>query len=114
MQQWNGPIWEEFLMKCRNENDLEKLKKTLYGIQAGMDLLVRQHLSGQKINEIFASMTRSIETTAKKILRKKYPSLLDEGMVNANDISQQKLESDHANKRKRDLEFQRFLKEARF
>lgn len=114
MEQWNADLWMQFINKAVKEQDLEKLKKTLYGIQAGMDLLVRQHLSTDKIVGIFADMTRSIEIAARKIFVKKYPSPLDKGVSSSDQSAEVMLKDQLKKKRIRDREFSKFLKEARF
>ena len=112
--QWSAKEWEPFLKKCVRTNDLEKLRATLYGIQRGMDLLVKSHLNDPKMIELFAVWTRSIEVTAKKIFRKRYPALLDTKKSRTGDVSQSELRQDYLNKQKRDIEYQKFLRDSRF
>lgn len=108
---WNAGKWNQFLNKCLLDLDLQKLTATLYGIQAGMDHAVTSKISSDKIVETFLRLQRSIEITAKKILRAKYPSPLDTGM-SAKDVEE--FTKHITAKRKRDLEFQKFLRDGSF
>ena len=112
--QWSGREWERFIRDCVDRSDLNKLRAVLYGIQRGMDIANKRKTNSNKLVEIFAIWTRSIEYAAKKIFRKKYPSALDGKIMSYNDVPQKEIEKDLRNKRKRDLEFQRFLNDSRF
>lgn len=111
ISEWGDNQWHQALVNAIVNHDLEKLKATLYGLQAGMDMAVKQKLVTEDMCRIFAEMTRQIEVAAKKIFKEKYPCLFDiPCLCPANmDILQNAL-----NKKTRDLEFQAFMKEARF
>jgi len=109
--QWDTSLWNDFLTKCLENRDVERLKSTLYGMQYGMDLAVKQKLNSDKMTNTFLRMTRSIEITLKKILRVTYPSPLDQKSTgdNVDDFEKHIIA-----KRKRDIEFERFLRDSRF
>lgn len=78
-----------------------------------MNELVKKKMTDDKINEFFIRVTRSIENTLKQILRGKYPNPLDR--VGKNKVIDLEDHLKHlANKRKRDQEFESFLKDCRF
>lgn len=112
---WSEVEWCAMLKKCEEEGDVEKLKSTLYGICRGMSELAKVKLNDQKTCDAFCNLQRSIEVTLKRILRRKYPSLLDKAPeLNLNNVEEHKLRRELDNKRKRDLEFKNFLRDARF
>jgi hypothetical protein len=102
--------WNKFLQIIQDRQDVEGLKKTLYGIQAGMADAVKAGLVTDEINLWFVRMQRSLEMTAKRIFRKKYPHPLD-NPLNAGDADALAIKSV---KQARDQEFERFLREASF
>jgi len=73
----NTKMWNEFLTKCDRSNDINALMKKLYGIQAGMDDLVTGKLNTEEMQLFFIRLQRSIENTAKKIIRRKFPNPCD-------------------------------------
>ena len=102
--------WNRFLHQAYMKRDVEGLKKTLYGVQAGMADLSAKKLSDEKIHNWFIRLQRSIENTAKDVFRAIYPHPLDQPL---NGRNPEFLTSIHV-KRKRDQEFEKFLKESRF
>lgn len=114
--EWDSGKWNQMLTKAMVQEDVEKLKSTLYGIQAGMDSLVKQGLNTDKISAIFVRMQRSIEITFKKILVQKYPCMLDmpELYGVSRNVSKYDLEIDLINKRKRDDELVKFIRDSSF
>ena len=104
----NSSHWNMFLNNCLKHRDVVSLKKTLYGIQAGMADAQKKGMGSDKINMFFIRLQRSIEVTAKKIYRLKYPNPLDApGNIG-------KYSSHLGAKRKRDHEFELFLRESSF
>ncbi len=113
--QWTEKEWGAMLAKCEREADVEKLKSTLYGICRGMDELAKVKLNDERTVLAFLNLQRSIEVTMKRILRRKYPSRLDNPLLhNLNDVEPEKLRKELDNKRKRDVEFKNFLRDSRF
>lgn len=100
--------WNALLTKAYKRHDVEGLKKLLYGIQAGM--ADADDTSDNKIREWFLRIQRSIENTAKKIYREKYPNPLDNPLNKDIAEFQRAIEV----KRKRDNAFESFLREASF
>lgn len=112
--EWGAKEWHGMLMKAIREQDLNKLSKTLYGIQRGMSILAKDGTNTPYMCERFAEWTRQIEVAAKKIFRKRHPSVLDTGIrdfVNPGDTS---IAVEHRNKRLRDEEFRKFLARSRY
>lgn len=116
MQEWDSDIWKAFLNKAYEERDLEVLKKTLYGLQSGMDMASQKMELPDKVVQIFLKLTRSIEQTAKKILRKKHPSRfhVQDPKTALMTSSPEDIRKEMEEKRKRDVEFTNFLRDARF
>lgn len=115
LNEWSEVEWMVMLKKCEDESDVEKLKSTLYGICRGMSELAKCKLNDEKLNVAFCNLQRSIEVTMKRILRRKYPSILDKSpKMNLNLIDELQARKELTAKRKRDLEFAQFLKDARF
>ena len=101
--------WNRFLTRCEKRNDVESLKRVFYGIQIGMDDLVRKGLNTDHVNMWFIRLQRSIENTFKRINRKLNPSPLD-NPLNAGNYGKKELEE----KRTRDRQFEMDLKRMRF
>lgn len=100
--------WNLFLALCEKHRDLNKIVATLYGVQAGMDQVATQNLNDEKMNIWFCRLTHSLEITAKRIYRMKYPNPCD-NPLEAKDWMHWKDE-----KKKRDEEFTKLLTKARF
>ena len=93
--------WNFFLTRAQESNDIDGLMKTLYGIQVGMTRLAKLKKNTPEINAWYARLHRSIELTAKRIIKKLNPMPTDT--------------KEHiAMKRKRDQEFARFLRGSSF
>ena len=93
--------WNNFLTLCYNRQDLLCLEKTYYGLQVGMDNIVKRKLNNEKISNLFIRLTRSIEITVKRIYRNKFPNKLDDP------ITAKKMMID------RPMEYKELLKEKR-
>ena len=123
--------WNEFLQRCFNNLDISELTKALYGIQADMTDLASNGMNYPKVNEIFCGLQRSLEETARQILKVKYPMSLDNQLnnplianrllakgaalpFNTGNSSGNEIEKDKALKRKRDSEFEKFIKDSSF
>lgn len=100
--------WNALLTRCLETSDVETVKKTLYGIQAGMADLEKARLADEKVRLLFIRWQKSLENTAKAIFRKKYPNPCD-NPLKAKDYLYA-LEA----KRVRDQAFEKFLREASF
>lgn len=104
--------WNAWLQACLDNRDIQLLQKTMYGLQAGMTDLANDKLNDDKIINWFLRMTKSIEITAKKIFRDKYPNPLDK--VGKNRNIKKLFGSAFLAKKKRDMEFESWLKGCRF
>lgn len=69
--------WNEFLHKCYKNKNIDDLVKVKYQISVGMRNLSKQKLNTKEINDWFSRCVRSLEITAKKIIKLKYPNPLD-------------------------------------
>ena len=101
-------IWNAWLTMCLRKEDVRDLERVYYGIQRGMDDIVKQKLNDKNVSSTFIRMQRSIEETAKKIYRKKYPNPCDNPLEAKNHMKWYEV------KKKRDHEFELWLKRARF
>ena len=112
---WSADDWAAMLGECERKADVEKLKSTLYGICRGMSEIVKVHLNDDRMIASFLNLQRSIEVTMKRILRRKYPSVLDNApRFNVNLVDPEGMRKEFDNKRKRDLEFSNFLRDSRY
>lgn len=108
--------WNEFLTLCVHKQDIVTLEKTYYGIQSGMDTLVKNKLNSEKMSTWYLRLAKSIEITVKTIYRQKFPNRLDDPLTaNALKISN-KLEYDsHLKlKRNRDAMYETWLRKVSF
>lgn len=104
----NSKVWNAWLTACHKSHRLQELARIRYGIQAGMDDLTKKKMNTNEMVTFFLRLNRSIEETAKKIIREKYPS------ANDNPNSKRKSFKELENKKKRDFELENFLKESAY
>ncbi len=97
--------WNKVLDECFLRSDINRLAKLRYGIQAGMDDLAKQGLNKEAIVIFFIRLNRSIENTAKQIIRKRHPLPQDNPLI-ADKHDPKYLDA----KRKRDRELAVFFK----
>ncbi len=97
--------WNNWLKKCLKYEDLSDLIKVRYGLQVGMDDLHKAGLSTPAIAEMFIRWTKSIEKTARQIIKKR-SKITHEIATN--------YQKAHQIKRKMDVEFELFLKDSSF
>lgn len=108
MTEWDTKKWNAFLTRCDNNDDVTALQKTRYGLQIGMDDLAKNKMNSDEIIELYLRMIRSIENTAKRIFRRKYPNPCDNPILAAE--YSKFLES----KRDRDHELEKYFKKSGF
>lgn len=94
--------WNHWLTSCYDTNNLQQLIDVRYRLQVGMDDLVKKKMSSQKIAEMYVRWLGSIDRTARKLIKKKYPIPKDGGLKT--------LEM----KRKRDIEFEDYLRKTSY
>lgn len=105
-----GPgTWNNRLTECVRTRDLNQLRQLLYSIQVGMDDLVKTKENTEQLIEFFVRLQRSIENTAKKIIRMLEPSPLD-NPKNALNPGLNALQA----KQRRDLRLEKFLRGGSF
>lgn len=101
--------WNEFLDDCVLKLDIERLAKVRYQIAAGMDDLAKKKMNTEEMNLFFIRLNRSLENTARQIVRKRVP-LPQDDPLEAKNWSNKYLEA----KRKRDQELTAFLKRSAY
>lgn len=101
--------WNEFLDDCVLKLDIERLAKVRYQIAAGMDDLAKKKMNTEEMNLFFIRLNRSLENTARQIVRKRNPLPHDDPLEAAN-WSSEYLEA----KRKRDRELAAFLRKSAY
>lgn len=101
--------WNQMLTDCFNKKDINKLAKLKYQVSAGMTDLAKSKLNTDEINVWFARLVKSLEITAKKIIKVKHPMPGDYGLKGIK-TSLDELEI----KRKRDRELMKFFKDSGF
>lgn len=73
--------WNEALQKFYDNQDINGLAKLRYGIQAGMDDLVKAKLNTEEMCNWFLRLSRSIEITAKRIIKIRHPYPQDNPLI---------------------------------
>lgn len=97
--------WNEYLNKCYLENNINSLAKMKRAAQVGMSELVKRKLATEDINVWFCRLTKSIEITAKRIIKKVHPLPQDNPL-----LANEKEWTDYKKiKQKRDQELAKFL-----
>lgn len=101
--------WNEFLDECFQSQDINRLAKVKYQIQAGMDDLAKGKLNTPEIDVWFVRLCKSIENTAKKIVRLRHP------LPGDNPLASKEAAAKHlAVKRQRDQELANFLRNSSY
>lgn len=100
-------IWNKMLNECLERRDINRLGKIRYQVQAGMDDLSKNHLNHPEMNVWFARLIKSIENTAKKIIKIKHPEPADNPLIANDEQWKKRIEL----KRKRDRELMQFMRE---
>lgn len=109
--------WQATIQKYIKNNDLEAIKKTRYGIQAGMEDARKQKLNTPVLINWFAQIQRDLDVATKLILKKLYPSPLDEPLKavefrknNPKDL----VDKVRKEKQERDDKIERYIRENSF
>lgn len=97
--------WNNWLKRCLKNDDLADLMKVRYGLQVGMDDAYKAGLSTPALAEMFIRWMRSIEKTARQIIKRrtKITHAIATDYFKA-----------HAEKRRIDIEFEKFLRDSSF
>lgn len=105
----NSTKWNNYLALCKKHHNYEDLAKTYRGLQEGMNKMVKDKLISERISIIYLRLQKSLEDTAREIFRKKYKS-----PVYGNKDSKLMSVALRDQKKQYDLEFEKWLKKARF
>ena len=104
--------WNQELEKMYREHNVARLKQLMYQIQAGADDQAKLKQMDESMTLFYIRLLRSVEKTMKAILREKYPHPKDDPLA-ANDpewANKKWIET----KRKRDHEFELFMRKASY
>lgn len=101
--------WNDYLTKCFDEKNINALAKLKYQISVGMTDLARDKINTPTIDVWFTRLVRSLEITAKRIIKVKHPLPGDNPL-----LSMKIRESVHDVKKKRDHALAKFLKDSSF
>ncbi len=97
--------WNRWLRRCLKYQDLDDLIKVRYGLQVGMANLVKAKLTTPAVCEMFVRWTSSIEKTARQIIKRK---------SNITHAIAKDFMKAHAEKKRIDNEFEKFLKDSSY
>ena len=106
--------WNEFLTKSLESNNINSLARMRYSLQAGMDDLVKLKMNDEKMSVFYMRLLKSVEITAKKIIKKINPSIFDAPTLHGIKTKKQKPLSALEAKRKRDKDLELFLTNSSF
>lgn len=102
--------WNKMLTEAYEKRDINRLAKLRYQIQAGMDDLAKNKLNTADMNIWFCRIMKSLEITAKRIIKAKYPLPQDNPLIAKR---AEYLNFGEAKKR-RDLELKAFLQKSSY
>ncbi len=104
--------WNKYLSECHDSNNINSLARMRYALQSGMDRISKQNLNDEKMSVFYMRLLKSVEITAKKIIKRIYPNPFDAPSLHG--IKKQKPLSALEAKRKRDKELELFLTSSSF
>lgn len=111
----NDKAWNKMLTDCHNRLDINYLAKVKYQLCAGMDDLAKKNLNDEKMNLWFLRLLRSLELTAKRIIKIKHPmpgdKITNTELVKFDSATKDKM---LAAKRKRDQELNEFMRKSAY
>lgn len=104
--------WKSVLTRAVKTNNSEKLIAYRYGLQAGLADAVSKGLGNEKLDFWVIKRCRDVEKCMKYVLRKRHPNPFDNINPNKDRIGYvaKAIEA----KKKRDYEFEMFLKKSNF
>jgi hypothetical protein len=111
----NSTAWNAMLTDCVSKLDINRLIKIKYELSVGMSDLAKKKMNNENINVQFLRWMRSIEITAKRIIKIRNPMPGDNVIVIKGEINhdEYKLRALTA-KRNRDKELQDFIKRSAY
>lgn len=95
--------WNELLNVHVRDQNINGLARLRYSVQAGMDDLAKKKLATEPIQIWYCRLIKSIENSARAILRRRHPMPHDNPLTRVTDP--RAIEA----KKKRDTEFSKFL-----
>jgi hypothetical protein len=104
--------WNDVMHECYINHDMSRLAKLMYALQAGMDDAAKAKLNNEKITVFYIRLLKSIEKTARAIIRDRHPNPRDNPLFAKNpELCEKKyLEM----KRKRDHELELFMRKSSY
>jgi hypothetical protein len=104
--------WNKKLEQLAMSNSINECARIRYQLQAGMDDLVKQKLNTEEMNIFYLRLMKSIENTARTIVRRLHPLPHDIPQLHGDTILKpaKALEI----KRKRDSEMEKFFNQSSF
>lgn len=106
----SAETWNSMLTAAYKRRDINGLAKLLYRLQAGMADAEKAQLATPKLRMHFIRWQKSIEDTAKKIIKSKIPNPLDNPLADTATVHRDAAEA----KKKRDHMFELFLRASSF
>lgn len=106
--------WNQYLSECYDNNNINSLARMRYALQSGMDKLAKLKLNDEKMSVFYIRLLKSVEITAKKIIKKINPSIFDAPTLHGIKTKKQKPLSALDAKRKRDKDLELFLTNSSF
>lgn len=104
--EWDTARWNQWLLKQYRNKNSYYLLETIKNLQLGMDQLAKQKLNSEKISITYCRWIKSIENTLKAIYR-------DDNDNPLYDPNNSHLKDKHINdKRRKDHEFEKFIKKS--
>ncbi len=95
--------WNAFLNDCYKKQNIDRLMSTRIGLQVGMSTLAKKKLNSDKMTVIYLRWLRSVEDTARAIIRDRHPMPGDRGFKKDSNAKWADA------KKKRDVEFENFI-----
>lgn len=101
----NENKWNKFLAICLVNKDINKLAQIRNQLQRGMNELVKKKLNDEKMNLFFIRLQKSLDDTAKNIIKSRNP------MPGDNPLGNKELhKTTHDIKKQRDKELLEYLR----
>lgn len=73
--------WNRWLTRRFDDRDIDGLMAMRYGLQAGMDDLVKKKLNTEKYIQFFLRLQSSVEKTIRKLLQQDDPNPCDNPII---------------------------------
>lgn len=100
--------FKKYLLKCEEDQNITSLVSTYYGLQKGMQKCVRDKINTPMIVKIFINSQRGCERVLRRIYMNKYREYYKDPLI-AEGVREAVLK-----KRKKDGEFEKWLRKQRY